>query len=150
MKFLVESGRNILERDVTLAQLYGTASILILKQISNRAVEIVIYTLNGPGLAPKRSHILRLDYSGRLAMNIVDDLIIVHHQSSKTSMIFDIASGGELDAVNNILCHRPVTAGKPLKPFSLKLPSISLDGQSMNCELCKLSYVLSNTDLLNR
>lgn len=35
------------------------------------------------------------------------------------------------------------------KPFALKLPSISLDGQTMNCELCKLSNIFINVELLN-
>ena len=80
IKILVDDDRSIPERDVTVAQLYGTAAILILKQTSTRLVEVIIYMLNGPGLAPKKSHILRLGHSGRFAMNIVDDLVIVHHQ----------------------------------------------------------------------
>lgn len=68
------------ERDLTLAEIYGTLAILILKPTANRLVEVIIYLLNGPGLAPKKSHILQLGHSGRFAMNIVDDLIVVHHQ----------------------------------------------------------------------
>lgn len=78
--FLGENERGIPERDLTLGQIYGTLAILILKPTANRLVEVVIYLLNGPGLAPKKSHILRLGHSGRFAMNIVDDLIVVHHQ----------------------------------------------------------------------
>lgn len=33
----------------------------------------------------KKSHILKLDVSGRFAINVVDNLIIVHHQASKVS-----------------------------------------------------------------
>ena len=33
--------------------------------------------------AAKKSHILRLDMSGRFAVNVVDNLIVVHHQASK-------------------------------------------------------------------
>lgn len=68
------------ERDLTLAEIYGTLAILILKPTSIRLVEVIIYLLNGPGLAPKKSHVLQLGHSGRFAMNIVDDLIVVHHQ----------------------------------------------------------------------
>lgn len=31
----------------------------------------------------RKSHILKLDKSGRFAINVVDNLIIVHHQASK-------------------------------------------------------------------
>lgn len=68
------------DRDLTLAEIYGTLAILILKPTATRLVEVIIYLLNGPGLAPQKSHILQLGHSGRFAMNIVDDLIVVHHQ----------------------------------------------------------------------
>lgn len=72
--------RGVPERDLTLGQIYGTLAILILKPSANRFVEVVIYLLNGAGLAPKKSHVLKLGHSGRFAMNIVDDLVVVHHQ----------------------------------------------------------------------
>lgn len=37
------------ERDLTLAEIYGTLAILILKPTSSRLVEVIIYLLNGPG-----------------------------------------------------------------------------------------------------
>lgn len=83
--FLLYTGKSehgIPERDLTLAEIYGTLAILILKQTPSRLIEVIVYLLNGPGLAPKKSHILQLGHSGRFAMNIVDDLIVVHHQVS--------------------------------------------------------------------
>lgn len=78
--FIGKSDHGIPERDLTLAEIYGQLAILILKPTSTRLVEVIIYLLNGPGLAPKKSHILQLGHSGRFAMNIVDDLVVVHHQ----------------------------------------------------------------------
>lgn len=77
-----EGERGVPERDLTLGVIYGTMAILILTPAANRLVEVVIYLLNGAGLAPKKSHVLRLGHSGRYAMSIVDDLVIVHHQVS--------------------------------------------------------------------
>lgn len=57
-------------------------------------------------------------------------------QTTKSSLLFDIALSGEVE--NGITYHSPITPGKAIKPFSLKLPSLSLDGQSRNCELCKI------------
>jgi hypothetical protein len=34
-------------------------------------------------LTARKSHILRLDMSGRFAINVIDNLIVVHHQASK-------------------------------------------------------------------
>lgn len=129
--------RSLPERDVTLAQIYGIGAILILQQNGEtRHIEVLIFLLNGPGLAPKKSHILHLGHGGRFAMNIVDDLVVVHHQASKTSLLFDIALKGNLNN-DGVTTHSPIIPGKPLKPFSLRLPSLSFDSQSINCELCK-------------
>lgn len=35
----------------------------------------------------KKSHMLKLDVGGRFAINVVDNLIIVHHQASKVYVI---------------------------------------------------------------
>lgn len=70
-----------LERDVTLAILYGTPSILILRHQSGaQLAEVHVHTLNGPGQSPIKSHVLRLELYGRFAINVVDNLILVHHQ----------------------------------------------------------------------
>jgi len=37
----------------------------------------------------KKSHILKLDVGGRFAINVVDNLIIVHHQASKVHTIIE-------------------------------------------------------------
>lgn len=39
-------------------------------------------------LTIKKSHILKLDASGRFAINVVDNLIIVHHQASKVYVLY--------------------------------------------------------------
>lgn len=137
----LEIGSNdVPERDVTLGQLYGTLAILILQQTSNRLVEIAVYLLNGAGLAPRKCHVIRLGSIGRFAINIIDNLIIVHHQTSQTSMLFDISLSKEV--VNEITYHNAIIPGRSIKPFALKLPSLSLDEKSINCELCKSKFCL--------
>ncbi|KAJ9577097.1 hypothetical protein L9F63_006334, partial [Diploptera punctata] len=113
----------LLERDVTLATLYGSPSIVVLRHqprgVTGQGAEVVIYTIQKM-LTAKKSHILRLDMSGRFAINVVDNLIIVHHQASKTSMLFDINMDGESDGF--VTYHQPVAVPRPIKPFSLRLP----------------------------
>lgn len=122
--------------NITLAVFYGTGAILLLQPTPTRHVEVVIYLLNGPGLAPRMSHVLRLGLGGRFAMNVVDDVIVVHHQESKTSLLFDIALKGDTDPIDNVIRHSPLTSGRPMKPFQLKLPSISNES-ILECELCE-------------
>lgn len=122
--------------NITLAVLYGTGAILLLQPTPTRLVEVVIYLLNGPGMAPRMSHVLRLGHGGRFALNVVDDVIVVHHQETKTSLLFDIALKGDPDPIDNVIKHSPLTTGRPIKPFQLKLPSISNES-ILECELCK-------------
>ncbi|XP_055696942.1 regulator of MON1-CCZ1 complex isoform X1 [Phlebotomus papatasi] len=140
--------RSVPERDCTLAVIYGTAAILILQPTSSRLVEVVIYMLNGPGLAPRKCHVLRLGHSGRFAINIIDDLVIVHHQATATSLLFDVAQSGEMDPISKVIYHHPIIPGKPLRPFALKLPSISLDGQTVNCTLYSPDWVLFQPNIV--
>ena len=78
---LAEPGRMALERDVTLATLYGTPAVLILRHYANpQPAEVHVHTLNGLSQVPVKTHVLRLALSGRFAINVVDNLIIVHNQ----------------------------------------------------------------------
>ena len=46
-----------------------------------RAVFTVFYVYSD--VAATKTHVLRIEMSGRFAVNVVDNLIVVHHQSSK-------------------------------------------------------------------
>lgn len=83
------------------------------------------------------SHVLRLGHGGRFAMNVVDDVIVVHHQDTKTSLLFDISLQGYADPIDNVIRHLPMTTGRAIKPFQLKLPGISSESV-LECELCEL------------
>lgn len=107
-------------------------AVLILQ---SSTMEVEVYLLNGPGLAPRKCHVLRLGQVGRFAINTVDNLVVVHHQASATSLLFDIALSGEV--INDVTYHAPITPGRSIHPFGLKLPSLSPDGQIFQCELCK-------------
>ncbi|XP_059612293.1 regulator of MON1-CCZ1 complex [Phlebotomus argentipes] len=144
----LSSDRSVPERDCTLAVIYGTPAILILQPTSSRLVEVVIYMLNGPGLSPRKCHVLRLGHSGRFAINIIDDLVIVHHQATATSLLFDVAQPGELDPISKVIYHHSIIPGKPLRPFSLKMPSISLEGETVNCTLYSPDWVLFQPNIV--
>lgn len=110
-------------------------AVLIL-QSNGGMMEVEVYLLNGPGLAARKCHILRLGLVGRFAINTLDNLIIVHHQASASSMLFDIALKGE--QIGDITYHTPIIPARSIRPFGLKLPSLMPEGQIMQCELCGL------------
>lgn len=136
MRFAGKNSRGVPERDLTLAKIYGISAILILQPSAARLMEVVVYLLNGPGMAPQKAHVLRLGLSGRFAMNIVDDIIVVHHQASSTSMLFDIGLAGQVDG-GGVLSHEPLTVARSIRPIALATPSLSFAGQTKSCELCK-------------
>ncbi|KAJ8948873.1 hypothetical protein NQ318_013527 [Aromia moschata] len=95
-KVETEPGRMALERDLTLATLYGVPAVLILRHQSGpHTAEVHVYTINGPGQALVKSHVLKLGLSGRFAINVVDDLILVHHQVCIYIVLYQISTKGK-------------------------------------------------------
>ncbi|KAL3282017.1 hypothetical protein HHI36_005220, partial [Cryptolaemus montrouzieri] len=135
-----------LERDITLATLYGVPAILILRhQNGPKTAEVHIHELNGPGQAPVKTHVLKLGLSGRFAINIVDNLILVHHQASRSSQVFDTALPGESDGV--VKYHVSVAAAKSFKPTSLTIPGLD-DAETQPCDLYSPNWVVFQPNIV--
>jgi hypothetical protein len=75
---------------------------------------------------PRVTHILDLELTGRFAVNVVDNLIIVHHQTSQTSLIFDIRCK-ETTIEDNIPRFKTLISPYTIKPFCLTGQSIPID-----------------------
>lgn len=139
------------ERDVALAVLYGTPCIILLRHQpgANRSMGtafVYIYTVHKM-MTIKKSHMLKLDVSGRFAINVVDNLIIVHHQASKTSMIFDIMLSGVSDGT--VMHHTSIAMAKPIKPFNLKVPGTTLSDQMYQpCQLYSPNWVVFQPNII--
>lgn len=133
---------SVTERDVTTGMIYDTPAILILRTPKNRSnlLEVFVYLQDGPIF--KKTHILKLGFSGRVAISIIDSLIIIHHQTSKVSLIFDIALDGDVDQQSKIMTHSAIVSGKSIKPFSIKLPSVSLKESSFDFELYSPNWII--------
>ncbi|XP_076661245.1 regulator of MON1-CCZ1 complex protein bulli [Halictus rubicundus] len=156
-KFEMEPGATkpgklaVCERDVALAVLYGTPCIILLRHQpgANRSMgtaSVYVYTVHKMTTI-KRSHILQLDVSGRFAINVVDNLIIVHHQASKTSMIFDIMLPGVSDGT--VMHHSSVAPAKPIKPYNLKVPGATLLEQAYQpCQLYSPNWVVFQPNIV--
>ncbi|GFO37111.1 tyrosine--tRNA ligase [Plakobranchus ocellatus] len=112
---------SLLDRDVLVAVIYDVLYIVVLRHphSASSGAEIVLYQLQKEGPA-RKTDILKLDMSGRFAVNIVDNLVMVHHQASKTSVIFDIKLEGKSDGY--VMYHYPVLPALGIKPFKLLLP----------------------------
>ncbi|XP_050314987.1 regulator of MON1-CCZ1 complex [Anthonomus grandis grandis] len=145
-KVETEPGRMALERDITLATLYDTPAVLILRHQSGpQTAEVHVHVLSGPGQSPVKSHVLKLGLSGRFAINVVDDLIVVHHQASKKSQIFDIALPGDCDGT--VRYHVAVAPPKSFKSTVLTLPGL-VEPQRHECELYSPNWVVFQPNIV--
>lgn len=156
-KFEVEVGTAkpgklaVYERDVALTVLYGIPCIILLRHQpgtnrSTGAASVYVYTVHKMTTI-KRSHILKLDVSGKFAINVVDNLIIVHHQTTKTSMIFDIMLSGISDGT--IMHHTSMAPAKPIKPYSLKVPGTTLSNETYQpCQLYSPNWVVFQPNII--
>ncbi|XP_050585934.1 regulator of MON1-CCZ1 complex isoform X2 [Bombus affinis] len=156
-KFEVEVGTAkpgklaVYERDVALTVLYGIPCIILLRHQpgtnrSTGAASVYVYTVHKMTTI-KRSHILKLDVSGKFAINVVDNLIIVHHQTTKTSMIFDIMLSGISDGT--VMHHTSMAPAKPIKPYSLKVPGTTLSNETYQpCQLYSPNWVVFQPNII--
>ncbi len=105
----------LMERDVVIMRLYGVQYLGIIRNIpvSNQGAEVLLYQLQTESPA-RLVHTLSIDISGRFTLSVVDNLVIVHHQAWKTSMLFDIANEGE--AIGSFQRHQPILAPLSLAP----------------------------------
>ncbi|KAK5966827.1 Mic1 domain-containing protein [Trichostrongylus colubriformis] len=85
---------NLLEKDVTVASIYGEICVMVLRYSvdGSSAADLVIYELTSDvHCVAKMKYSLTLGCSGGFGIHVIDNLVIVHHQVTAKSMIFDVA-----------------------------------------------------------
>ena len=139
-------------RDVTVASIYGQIYVVILRnhpRMFNAAgAEVALYQLQRD-MPAKKTAVLRLGAVGRFAINVVDNLIVVHHQASKTSMIFDLKLNAEYDG--QISYHHPVLSPLPIQPCHSVQGSISKGepkASDSNHELYSPNWIVFQPDII--
>lgn len=88
-------------------------------------------------------HILKLNRTGKFALNVVDNLVVVHHQDTETSVIFDIRLRGEFDGT--VTFHHPVLPARSIQPYEIPLagPAAVTSQSPVPCKLCILTKVVA-------
>ncbi|CAF93193.1 unnamed protein product, partial [Tetraodon nigroviridis] len=138
------------ERDISMATIYGQLYVMYLKHHSRTAnspgAEVVLYHLPREG-ACKKTHILKLNTTGKFALNIVDNLVVVHHQSSQTSLIYDIKLKDAECAVNT---HQPVLPARSIHPYSIPMSGSSVvpSQPPVSCQLYSSSWSVFQPDII--
>ncbi|XP_072306473.1 regulator of MON1-CCZ1 complex [Eucyclogobius newberryi] len=133
------------ERDVAMATIYGQLYVMYLKHHSRSAnspsAEVVLYHLPRDGQC-KKAHVLKLNTTGKFALNVVDNLIVVHHQSSQTSLIFDI----NLKEPDCAVTHQPVLPARSIAPCRIPLSGPSVP--PLPCQLYSSSWSVFQPDII--
>ncbi|CAM4723626.1 unnamed protein product [Leuciscus chuanchicus] len=138
------------ERDIAVATIYDQLYVMYLKHHSRTTnspgAEVVLYHLPREGTC-KRTHVLKLNTTGKFALNVVDNLVVVHHQSSQTSLIYDIKLR-ELDG--NVNMHQPVLPARSINPFKIPLtgPAAAPSQAPVPCELYSSSWSVFQPDII--
>ncbi|XP_040840736.1 regulator of MON1-CCZ1 complex isoform X2 [Ochotona curzoniae] len=139
------------ERDIAMATIYGQLYILFLRHHSrtcnSAGAEVVLYLLPREGSC-KKMHILKLNRTGKFALNVVDNLVVVHHQDTETSVIFDIKLRGEFDG--SVTFHHPVLPARSIQPYQIPLPGpAAMTSQSpVPCKLYSSSWIVFQPDII--
>ncbi|XP_032875426.1 regulator of MON1-CCZ1 complex [Amblyraja radiata] len=147
-----KSGNPILsDRDIIMAIVYGQLYVLYLKHQprapNNPGAEVILYYLPKEGQC-KKMHILKLNTIGKFALNVVDNLVVVHHQSSQTSMIFDIKLRAEFDGAVTI--HQQVLLPLSIQPCKIPRagPAAVTTQSPIPCELYSSSWSVFQPDII--
>ncbi|XP_043395675.1 regulator of MON1-CCZ1 complex isoform X3 [Chelonia mydas] len=114
------------ERDIAMATIYGQLYVLYLRHHSRTSnstgAEVVLYHLPRESSC-KKMHILKLNRTGKFALNVVDNLVVVHHQDTETSVIFDIKLKGEFDGT--VTLHQLVLPARSIQPYQIPVAVLS-------------------------
>ncbi|KAF7708008.1 regulator of MON1-CCZ1 complex [Silurus meridionalis] len=138
------------ERDISVASIYGQLYVMYLKHhtrgTNSSGAEVVLYQLFREGSC-KKAHVLKLNTSGKFALNVVDNLVVVHHQSSRTSMIFDIKLKEQDGAVN---IHQPVLPAQSIHPYKISVtgPVAARGHAAVPCELYSSTWSVFQPDII--
>ncbi|XP_073068989.1 regulator of MON1-CCZ1 complex isoform X5 [Manis javanica] len=142
---------NLSERDIAMAMIYGQLYVLFLRHHSRTSnstgAEVVLYHLPREGPC-RKAHILKLNRTGKFALNVVDDLVVVHHQDTETSVIFDIKLRGESDGT--VTFHHPVLPARSIQPYQLPTagPAPVASQSPVLCKLYSSSWIVFQPDII--
>lgn len=118
-KLELEATRPVVERDVFTLRLCDATWCAIFRHAQSATVaapgptEVWLMPITGPS-GFHYTHVLKTGLVGRFAVNVVDDLVVVHHQASQTSQVFDIMEQSRPEGGGVV--HIPLVGATSLRP----------------------------------
>lgn len=112
----------VMERDVVIMRLYGSHYVGVIRNTlqPGQGAEVLLYQISDDNSPARLTHLLMMDISGRFTLSVVDDLIIVHHQAWKTSLLFDIMLN-DGNSSGPVKRHQAVLAPLSIAPTRLQV-----------------------------
>ncbi|CAG4963120.1 unnamed protein product [Colias eurytheme] len=138
-KLELDSSRPVVERDVFVLRLCDASWCAIFRHgnpVTAAAGPTEVWLMpisGGQGI----QHVLKTGLVGRFAVSVVDHLLVIHHQSSQTSQLFDIME--ETKREGNSAMHLPIVQGISMKPALV-------DGQE--CPMYSGNWVVFQPDYI--
>ena len=131
------------ETDVIIGSIYNEYYVIVIKQMAqsqttfnkqplntNRSYsEIVLYKLHAESPA-KKTNVLKINQIGRFIIHLVDDLIIVHHQLTQSSLIYDIKMPSGSDGY--VTFNNPIIKKAKIKASKIPISQLSMVDYSSN------------------
>lgn len=113
----------VMERDVVIMRLYGLYYVGVIRNtlLPGQGAEVLLYQITDDSNPARLAHVLMMDISGRFTLSVVDDLIIVHHQAWKTSLLFDIMFNSSDCSLGQVKKHQAVLAPLAIAPARLQV-----------------------------
>eukprot|EP00038_Savillea_parva_P003456 m.125942 g.125942 ORF g.125942 m.125942 type:complete len:657 (+) comp11178_c0_seq1:415-2385(+) len=136
----------LLERDVYLAPIYQRLYCMVVRN-KPRGGHAEITLLRLTREVTTRVATLALNQTGRFAINTVDNLILVHHQLSKSTCIFDL-KWATVGKDGNYLDGHPVEVLQPMmRPRSITAPPPPPEGEQA-AQLYSSSWIVFQPDIV--
>ncbi|ESN93055.1 hypothetical protein HELRODRAFT_165214 [Helobdella robusta] len=110
------------QKDIVLITVYGQVYVshIFNDRGASQSLSVYLYKVKREGIM-KATEVLTLSLTlgGKLVLHVVDNLIVLHHQWSKTSYIFDIGLVSSHVMRGGVKYFQPI-ACHPIRPFTLK------------------------------
>jgi hypothetical protein len=127
----------IKDKDVVMVSLYDNRHyVAIVVNRPQQSSEIHLHLVSKDQTTVTKRHILKVPVNGSIALNVVDNLVVVHHQPTATSYVFDISASADFDGT--VHRHSPVCTSK--------VRATSAD--SRNVELYSQNWVTFQPDIV--
>lgn len=104
----------------------------------------MLYQIENEQKPAQKRHILKLSSHGKCALNVVDNLILIHHQQTKTTHVYDIEETSKSQSDGFQTIHEPLLSDLSIQPVNVnwQLLSSSISTSPTTIELYSQSWIV--------